>query len=70
LSEYKKSYKRNVISEDLYKKLVDYRNFRHLFRNSYLFELDWKKMKILVDDFDNSLDCFKNEIALFIQKLN
>ena len=56
-----------VISEDLYKTLLEYKNFRHFFRNAYLFELDWSKMKGLVDDFEKSIDAFDSEIRVFIE---
>jgi uncharacterized protein YutE (UPF0331/DUF86 family) len=58
-----------VITEDLYKKLLDYKNFRHFFRHAYLFELDWNKMKGLVDNFEKNLDQFEMEINEFIKKI-
>lgn len=57
-----------VISEDLYKMLLEYKNFRHFFRHAYLFELDWSKMKGIVDDFEKSIDAFDSEIRLFIEE--
>jgi len=58
-----------VISKNLYKKLLDYKNFRHFFRHAYLFELDWNKMKELVDNFEKNLDQFQGEINEFIKQL-
>lgn len=55
-----------VISENLYKTLLDYKNFRHFFRHAYLFELDWNKMRELVEDFEKNIDQFEMEIRKFI----
>ncbi len=55
-----------VISENLYKTLLDYKNFRHFFRHAYLFELDWNKMRELVEDFERNIDRFEMEIRKFI----
>lgn len=37
-----------LISPHLYEVLNDYMRFRHVFRNSYSFDLDWRKMAPLV----------------------
>jgi uncharacterized protein YutE (UPF0331/DUF86 family) len=58
-----------VISVDLYKKLLEYKNFRHFFRHAYLFELDWDKMKRLVDDFTETIDRIEQEIGDFINQV-
>ena len=58
-----------VISKDLFKRLLDYKNFRHFFRNAYLFELDWDKMKGLVNDFEKTVGLFEMEIQKFIQQI-
>ncbi|UCH98276.1 MAG: antitoxin [Candidatus Aminicenantes bacterium] len=58
-----------VISIDLYKKLLDYKNFRHFFRHAYLFELDWGKMKGLVDDFEKTIEKLDMEMGKFIKEI-
>ena len=58
-----------VISEKVYLKLIDYKNFRHFFRNAYLFELDWDKMEYLVNDLENIINNFFDEIELFCAKI-
>ncbi|HOK41531.1 MAG TPA: hypothetical protein PLD27_10890 [bacterium] len=59
-----------VISENLYLKLVEYKNFRHFFRNAYLFELNWDKMQNLVEDFGNTVDMFFDELDNFIELIS
>lgn len=43
--------KRNeLISEELYFRLREYATFRHFYRHAYSFQLNWLKMKPLVDN--------------------
>ena len=58
-----------VISKDLYKKLLDYKNFRHFFRHTYLFELDWSKMKRLVEDFSGTIEQMDMEVGKFTKTI-
>lgn len=37
-----------LLSEELYDSLNEYLRFRHVFRNAYSFDLDWRKMSPLV----------------------
>jgi hypothetical protein len=60
----------SVISENLFLKLIDYKNFRHFFRHAYLFELDWDKMENLVNNFKTNLNLFLKEIDEFIFKIS
>ena len=39
-----------IISETLYLKLREYATFRHFYRHAYSFQLNWLKMKPLVDN--------------------
>lgn len=39
-----------VISETLYLKLREYATFRHFYRHAYSFQLNWDKMKPLIDN--------------------
>ena len=38
-----------IINEELYSKLKEYVTFRHFYRHAYSFQLNWEKMKPLVD---------------------
>lgn len=51
-----------VISEEFYKKLKKYLDFRHLFRHIYGFELDWERFKHLCLNLGDILSELKFEI--------
>lgn len=42
------SHRPALLSEELHDSLNEYLRFRHVFRNSYSFDLDWQKMSPLV----------------------
>ena len=44
------SRRNEILNEDLYLKLREYATFRHFYRNTYSFQLNWEKMKPLVDN--------------------
>ena len=58
-----------VISSQLYILLDDFLGFRHKFRHSYSFELDWSREKIVLDKFDQTYTYFINEIKDFLKVL-
>ena len=59
-----------VISKELYLLLDDFRGFRHKFRHSYSFELDWEREKVVARKFDKALKMLKCEIREFLESLN
>ncbi|MCK4797830.1 MAG: hypothetical protein KAT05_10630 [Spirochaetes bacterium] len=59
-----------VISKGLRKKINNYLGFRHFFRHTYTFQLDWSKMRELCLDIETVFEEFKNEINKFIKTLN
>lgn len=54
-----------VISPQLYDRLLPYLQFRHVFRSSYSFQLRWDKMAPLVLDCKETLIALQAEIARF-----
>ncbi|MBC8430496.1 MAG: antitoxin [Desulfobacterales bacterium] len=59
----------NVIDEALYCLLDDFRAFRHKFRHSYAFELDWEKECLVAKKFHDTANKFKNQINIFLSML-
>ena len=57
-----------IISEELFKKLKKYLDFRHLFRHIYGFELDWERFKDLCLNLENILKEIKIEIERFLKE--
>lgn len=57
-----------VISEELYVRLYDYLDFRHVFRHAYAFELKWRKMSDLVLHCEETLDRLQTELEAFFSK--
>ena len=51
------SYRKEILSEELYFKLREYSTFRHFYRHAYSFQLNWDKMEPLID---NLFDVWKN----------
>ncbi|MCX6376255.1 MAG: hypothetical protein NTU88_09545 [Armatimonadetes bacterium] len=54
-----------AISEGLLETLLDYLEFRHVFRLAYGFELDWEKMEDLVLNAERTLDELEAELRSF-----
>jgi hypothetical protein len=63
-------YRPHLISDQLYNYLDDFRGFRHRFRHSYSFELDWEREKVVARKMDQAFALLKKEVALFLEKLN
>lgn len=58
-----------VTTERLKQILNKYLKFRHLFRNIYGFELNWERMKFLVEELSDTLRSFEKEISVFCKFL-
>lgn len=59
-----------VISEDLLLHLMEYLHFRHLFRNLYLFNLDWERMSPLVLGSEQLIADVRAEITVFMASMD
>ncbi|MGA1863024.1 hypothetical protein OWM07_09075 [Deferribacter thermophilus] len=60
----------NMISEKTFKLLNNLRGFRHFFRHAYSYELDDRKIKIVLEDAYKVKDLFKNDLEKFLSMLN
>ncbi|MCX7969080.1 MAG: hypothetical protein N3B10_11435, partial [Armatimonadetes bacterium] len=58
-----------IVSSDLKDKLDEYREFRHVFRSIYVFQLDWEKMKALAQKLADVYEQFKGEVEAFLVRL-
>jgi len=58
-----------VISNDLYRRLNDYRSFRHVERHAYGYELRWEKMRRLVEELPSVASRLKEELNTFRLKI-
>ncbi len=58
-----------VISPDLLERLQSYLQFRHVFRNSYSFQLRWEKMQPLVLHCEETFSSLRKEIAVFVSQM-
>lgn len=59
----------SVISRELEKELREYLGFRHVFRKTYGFELEWEKFKKLFFNLESTFQKLKMEIEQFLLKL-
>ena len=67
----KKAPERNqVLTNDTIIQLADYMAFRHFFRHSYSFTLDWEKLKELIVSAEGIWQKTKNELELFLGSLD
>lgn len=59
-----------AIDEELFYLLDDFRGFRHKFRYSYGFELDWEKERNVAKKFKRTFLMFYKQMEAFLLKLN
>jgi predicted nucleotidyltransferase len=57
-----------VIDHALALRLVDYLRFRHLFRHSYGYELQWEKLRPLLRELEQTMELFRQQVGLFLGK--
>ena len=55
-----------VLDESLHEQLLDYMSFRHVFRHSYGFSLDWERLKPLFSTVNENWKLVKSNILNFI----
>ncbi|MEW6681240.1 MAG: hypothetical protein AB1297_09550 [bacterium] len=59
----------SVLSQRSFLILNRMRAFRHLFRSSYMFELDEERLGLLVKEWRETRDLMKNDILEFLKKI-
>lgn len=57
----------NLISEETFKLLDNLRSFRHFFRHAYSYELDERKVKIVLEDAYKLKEIFKKDLEVFLK---
>jgi hypothetical protein len=59
-------FRKPVLSVEMKNELKRYLSFRHFFRHSYSFHLEWEELKKLVKTIHQVWSKFKSEILLFL----
>ena len=62
-------YRPAVIDEELYRLLEDFRGFRHVFRHSYSFELDWEKERLVARKRRRTAAMLRDQVEEFLTLL-
>ena len=63
------SKRRQVLSTDMAHRLADYLGFRHFYRHSYSFFLEWDELEKLVNPLEEVCVQVKNELQVFLDSL-
>ncbi len=63
-------YRPAVIDQELYRLLQDFRGFRHVFRNTYTFELDWQRERLVALRFEPTLELLREQLTAFLAQLD
>jgi hypothetical protein len=58
-----------VLTDEMAQRLADYLGFRHFYRHSYSFLLDWDEMEKLVMPLAEVWAQTKDELQLFLNRL-
>ena len=58
-----------VVDEELYRLLDDFRAFRHKFRHTYAFELDWERERIVAGKLLRTKELLEIQINAFLDHL-
>ena len=59
-----------VINEELYLLLDDFRGFRHKFRHSYAFELDWERERLVASKLPRAVSLLQAQLQAFLVQLD
>lgn len=59
-----------VIDETLYVLLSDFRGFRHIYRHSYAFELNWERERAVAGQLEKTTKMLTQQIHAFLAQLD
>jgi len=59
--------RKQIFSNELQERLEEYMKFRHFVRHSYGFQLEWERMKVLIDGIINFWEAIKRDLINFIE---
>jgi hypothetical protein len=62
-------YRPRVIDQDLYLLLQDFKGFRHVFRHTYAFELDWERERLVAGRFRQAAQLLHKQVEAFMDRL-
>ena len=65
-----KGYRPKVIDNELFLLLDDFRAFRHKFRHTYAFELDWEREQLVAKKMIRTKNILEKQIRHFIKQLD
>jgi len=65
----KKAGEIGILPPDLFQILMGYLYFRNLFTYSYVFDIEWEKLKGLVDTIKEVTERFSSEVEEYIQTI-
>jgi hypothetical protein len=63
-------YRPAVIDEELYLLLEDFRGFRHVYRHSYSFELDWDRERLVALKLRRATALLRGQVRAFLGRLS
>src|SRR3972149_4423500 len=59
-----------LLSQESYILLDNLRSFRHFFRHAYSYEIDVRKVRIVLDDAEKLRKIFKKNVEIFLESLS
>ena len=65
-----RGYRPAVIDDELYILLNDFRGFRHVFRHSYTFELDWERERLVASRLKRTAALLEIQVEAFLSALH
>ena len=59
-----------LLSHESYILFDNLRSFRHFFRHAYSYEIDVRKVRIVLDDADKLREMYKKDVEIFLESLS